>query len=132
MIRAALSRIQPWWLAALLYVIALPLPAVVFSNGTGTGSGMWCLFVGVFAPTPAWANVALALSALCAAFKRRFAALLFASFAVLLAASTLLLVGGVFRGVRAGFWCWLASIALMFWERARAMPGARTPLEPEP
>jgi hypothetical protein len=133
--RVWLSKLSLWWIAVPLYLLALVLPAVelggsdLFGHRTATQSlpGIWCLGMGMLAPSPAWANIALALGAILAAYQKPFAAMLFTLLATLLAASTLLFMQpqgrGLFalRGVHIGFWFWLASCVVMLWARIREL-----------
>ncbi len=133
-LRTKLSQLQLWWIAALLYVLALMLPAVeiggadLFGRGTATQTmpGAWCLGVGMLAPTPAWANIALAIGAVLAAYQKRGAATIFAFIAVLAAATTFLFIDArpglvALRGLHVGYWFWLASCVIMLWARIREL-----------
>lgn len=133
------SKLSLWWPAVVLYILALMLPAVdiggrdLLGHATAiqTMPGVWCLGIGLLAPTPAWANVALALAAILGTYQKNVAAMIFTSLAVLLAASSFLFVEphngphnlGMFalRGLRIGFWFWLASCVLMLWARIRQL-----------
>lgn len=133
--RLQLLQLSLWWIAVPLYVLALLLPAVevggsdVLGHATATQTmpGIWCLGIGLLAPTPAWANIALALGAILAAYQKPFAAMIFTLLAVVLAASTLLFIQphgrGLFtiRGLHIGFWFWLASCVVMLWARIREL-----------
>lgn len=88
--------------------------------------GIWCFGMGMLAPTPAYANIALAFGAVFASYQKQFAAVVFALLAVLIAASTLLFIDarpGLFalRGLHVGFWFWLASCVIMLWARFREL-----------
>lgn len=133
--RLQLSKLSLWWIAVPLYALALMLPAVeiggsdLFGHATATQAmpGAWCLGIGLLAPTPAWANSALALGAILAAYQKPRAAMIFTLLAVVMSASTLLFIQphgrGLFalRGVHIGFWFWLASCVVMLWARIRAL-----------
>ena len=128
-----LSQLSLWWIAIPLFVLALLLPAVeiggsdLFGHATSTQTmpGIWCLGIGLLAPTPAWANIALALGGVLAAYQKPRAAMIFTLLAVVLAASTLLFIQphgrGLFtlRSLHIGFWFWLASSGVMLWARIR-------------
>lgn len=130
-----LSKLSVWWLAGVLYVLALALPAVevgghdLFGSATTTQdmSGFACLGTIVVGPSPAWANIALGLAIVLAAYQKPRAAVVFTLLAVVMAASTLLYLEpqghGLFalRSVRVGFWFWLASCVVMLWARFREL-----------
>ncbi len=131
----SLSSLSLWWLAGVLYLLALALPAVemggqdLFGHATKTQTmpGIWCLGIGLLGPTPAWANIALGIAIVLAAYQKPRAATVFTLLAVLMAASTLLFIEpqgpGLFalRSVRIGFWLWLASCVAMLWARFREL-----------
>jgi hypothetical protein len=133
-LRTKLSQFPLWSVAAVLYVLALMLPAAeiggsdLFGRGARpqTMPGIWCFGMGMLAPTPAYANIALAFGAVFASYQKQFAAVVFALLAVLIAASTLLFIDarpGLFalRGLHVGFWFWLASCVIMLWARFREL-----------
>ena len=133
-LRTKLSQVPLWSVATALYVLALMLPAAeiggsdLFGRGarTQTMPGIWCFGMGMLAPTSAYANIALAIGAVLASYQKRFAAVVFALLAVVIAASTLLFIDarpGLFalRGLHVGFWFWLASCVIMLWSRIREL-----------
>lgn len=133
--RLQFSKLSLWWIAVPLYVLALVLPAVEVggsdllgrATATQTMPGIWCLGIGLLVPTPAWANIGLALGAILAAYQKPFAAMIFTLLAVVLAASSFLFIQphgrGLFtiRGLHIGFWFWLVSCVVMLWARIREL-----------